>query len=151
MTCEALHPSGARCNRSGTGEQANHVEHTTLIGNELTDWPNENYKAPAIRSKGGSAHTRDRLKKMAARIKADPGQRYYLPDSKTRLGRVALFMVERLGEPIFLFEIETEDIGGAGVEKRVVQLRDGFGWPIRGDAEVGYTLTEDPRKTLWQQ
>lgn len=152
-SCGAEHPVvlGVICERA----PGNHPEHTgtkppfapaiplalqPYRRPEWFSWPNESYKPPP----GGPGAHKGRLKELASQVPPekrltrsdDPGaaheaiKTYSRTRYKTRLGKVANFFLNHLGEWHDAVRFVDEEVGGFAGTRRVRELREEYGWDI---------------------
>jgi hypothetical protein len=154
--CDAEHPDhvGVFCNRPAPSTA--HQEHSgMLVGTGYIDWPNENFVPPPAKA---GAHSQ-LLKQLAGQVKESDAVRlaesagpstsrqaatiYSRTHRKTRLGKVAEFLLNNPGQWLDAVRFATDEVGGFAGTRRLRELREDFHWPIS-------TRRDPERTTSWQ-
>lgn len=141
-TCDVEHPDhvGVYCNRPipSTG----HPEHSGLMSAVgYIDWSNEHYVPPPAMP---GAHDK-LLKDLAAQVKdseagsaspegpetfVDAAKVYGRSHRKTRLGKVAEYLLDHPGEWLDATRFASDEVGGFAGTRRLRELREDYHWPI---------------------
>jgi hypothetical protein len=148
--CGAIHPDHPATARfpavSCSRQVGNHPEHTGshIIKDgwesEWLDWPNESYVPPPP----GPAERRAKLHEMASRVPPevrlartdDPGtsheaiKTYSRTRYRTRLGKVADYLVNHLGQWVDAVHFTDDEVGGFAGTRRLRELREDYGWDV---------------------
>lgn len=144
MSCEDEHPDhvGVFCNRPAPS--TGHPEHSGLLpGTGYIDWPNEHYVPPTSTKPG--AHS-ELLTGLASQVKQSDAQRlaagdgpetsveaakvYARTNRKTRLGKVAEYLLNHAGEWVDAAHFASDEVGGFAGTRRLRELREDYHWPI---------------------
>lgn len=142
-TCDVEHPDhvGVFCNRPAP--PTGHREHSgLLVGTGYIDWPNEHYIPPPARP---GAHD-ELLKGLAGQVKDSDAGRLAGPEGsetsveaartyarshrKTRLGKVAEYLLDHPGEWLDAVRFASDEVGGFAGTRRLRELREDYHWPI---------------------